>query len=157
MKGVLMMQWTSLPVRLPADVLGQLEEQLQTINRGHSVPVSLNELVVEILRSCCSNDLNQGNVPNEAANGQDTPVHISSSGLTLHAAIEQVLKESGRSMRFADIREVIVRRDLYREGNGGPPSHQQIRARVQNYPKLFVIDRSKDPQEVSLEFEYEDE
>lgn len=153
-----MMEWTSLPVRLPADVLGQLEEQLQTVNRGHSVPVSLNELVVEILRSYCSNDRNQGNVPNEAVSGQDTPLHTSGSGLTLHAALAQVLNESRRPMRFTDIREEIIRRDLYREGNGGPPSHQQIRARVQNYPKIFVIDRSKDPQEVRLlVWDFEDE
>lgn len=143
------MQWVTVPVRMPAQVLEQLEEHLQVLNQEHSVPVSLNELVVEVLRSFCSRQ-HSGNVSGDTDREKDMSLRSASPNLTLNAAIEQVLTGSGRPMRFADIREEIIRRDLYREGNGGPPSHQQIRARVQNYPKKFVIDRSKDPQEVKL-------
>jgi hypothetical protein len=72
------------------------------------------------------------------------------SGLTLHGALEVVLRKAGRPLKFGELRTRVIQQNLYQEGDGSDVSHQQVRARVSHYPRIFRIDRSKDPQEVSL-------
>ena len=58
-------------------------------------------------------------------------------GVTLHEAIALVLLESGEPRSVVDIQRGIVEGDLYRRGDGDPPTQNQIHARVSNYPDLF--------------------
>jgi hypothetical protein len=57
--------------------------------------------------------------------------------LTLHAAMEQVLREHG-PMKVADIAQVIAERGMYQRKDGKPAGPHQIHARVHNYPDTFV-------------------
>ncbi len=57
--------------------------------------------------------------------------------MTLHEAIELVLKENKRPMSAKDIADEINNRNLYQRGDGNPVPTSQIHARVKNYPLLF--------------------
>jgi hypothetical protein len=57
--------------------------------------------------------------------------------MTLHEAIEQTLKQSGKSMTASEIANEINRTKLYSRADGGPIPSSQIGARVKNYPQWF--------------------
>jgi len=57
--------------------------------------------------------------------------------MTLHEAIEKVLKESGRPMSAAEIADVVNKQGLYSRGDKNPVPSSQIHARVKNYPSWF--------------------
>ncbi len=62
----------------------------------------------------------------------------SSGSLSLHGAMELVLREhGGGGMKPADLAEEIERRGLYRRRDGLPAGSGQVQARVSNYPRLF--------------------
>lgn len=61
----------------------------------------------------------------------------STAGLTLHAAMELVLREWGPT-RITKLAEEIEKRGLYRRRDGKAPGPHQIHARVHNYPGRFV-------------------
>ena len=58
--------------------------------------------------------------------------------MTLHEAIEKVLKDSGRPMTAKEIADLINAKMLYIRGDKNPVPGSQIHARVKNYPHLFV-------------------
>lgn len=58
--------------------------------------------------------------------------------MTLHEAMEQVLKEEGRPMTRQELADAINEQDLYQRGDGYPVPPNQIGARAKNYPYLFV-------------------
>jgi hypothetical protein len=60
------------------------------------------------------------------------------SGLTLHDAMVEVLKNNAVGMmRAGDLAAEINRQRLYRMRDGRPVEPQQIHARVGHYPQLF--------------------
>lgn len=59
--------------------------------------------------------------------------------MTLHSAIEQVLRESRRPMKSAELAEIINSRKLYVKSDNTNVSPSQITARVSKYQDLFKI------------------
>lgn len=57
--------------------------------------------------------------------------------MTLHEAIEEVLKENGSGLKAREIADRINDRKLYQRGDKAPLPTSQIHARVKNYPRLF--------------------
>ncbi len=61
------------------------------------------------------------------------------SQYTLHEAMKIVLMEKdNKKMHAADLAEEIFKRGLYFKKDGGKARYNQIRARANNYPDLFV-------------------
>ncbi|ASO05108.1 GIY-YIG nuclease family protein [Arenibacter algicola] len=58
--------------------------------------------------------------------------------MTLHEAIQQVLKEKARWMSASEIAEILNRNGLYCKSDGSKIKGGQISARVNNYPQLFT-------------------
>ena len=58
--------------------------------------------------------------------------------MTLHEAMEHVLKEEGRPMTRQELADAINEQDLYQRGDGYLVPSNQIGARAKNYPYLFV-------------------
>lgn len=58
--------------------------------------------------------------------------------MTLHEAIEKVLKNKGRSMTAREIADEINAAGLYKRKDGNPVPTSQIHARISNYPAKFV-------------------
>lgn len=58
--------------------------------------------------------------------------------LTLHAAIEGVLADTGQSMTSRGIADVVNEQCLYVRGDGQPVPTSQISARIRKYPALFT-------------------
>lgn len=66
-----------------------------------------------------------------------------SERMTLHAAMQKVLKESATGkLRASEIIAEIDRLNLYRMKDGRIPESQQIHARASHYPNLFGKDGS---------------
>lgn len=57
--------------------------------------------------------------------------------MTLHEAIEKVLKNNGSEMSAKEIAVEINKQKLYQRGDGNPVPSSQIHARVKNYMHLF--------------------
>ena len=57
--------------------------------------------------------------------------------MTLHEAIEQLLKQSGRSMTTTEIAKELNRNQLYQKKDGSAIDPFQIHGRTKNYPHLF--------------------
>lgn len=58
--------------------------------------------------------------------------------MTLHEAIEVVLKQSGRPMTAAEIAQLINQKRLYSREDGKLLPSSQVSARVKNYPRWFA-------------------
>ncbi|PKN85273.1 MAG: hypothetical protein CVU46_11630 [Chloroflexi bacterium HGW-Chloroflexi-8] len=58
--------------------------------------------------------------------------------MTLHAAIIKVLQENMRPMTSSEIAPIINKRKLYIRNDGDDVKPQQISARINHYPKLFI-------------------
>ena len=58
--------------------------------------------------------------------------------MTLHEAIQLILKEKARSMSASEIAEILNRNGLYCKSDGSLIKGGQISARVNNYPQLFT-------------------
>jgi hypothetical protein len=64
--------------------------------------------------------------------------------LTLHAALELVLREHGNDwMEVRDLARIVNERDLYRKQDGSRVEANQIHARTTNYADVFEKDRSR--------------
>lgn len=64
-----------------------------------------------------------------------------SQRLTLHAAIQKVIQESGKDwMTVREIADEINERGLYSKRDGSAVETNQIHARVKNYEKIFKRD-----------------
>ena len=63
--------------------------------------------------------------------------------MTLHEAMEQVLRETGHPMTRQELADAINEQGLYQRGDGNPLPASQIGARAKNYPHLFVKVGSK--------------
>jgi hypothetical protein len=61
----------------------------------------------------------------------------SDSQLTLHAAMERVLTDAGRSMRSRELADTINVMGLYRRRDRSPVAAGQITARAHRYPAIF--------------------
>lgn len=70
--------------------------------------------------------------------------------MTLHEAIEKVLREAGRPLTFTEIAKAVNKDGLYSRKDRKPVPASQISARVKNYPSLFDVNRKKSPAFVSL-------
>jgi antitoxin Phd len=61
------------------------------------------------------------------------------SQYTLHEAMKIVLLEKeSKKMHAAELSEEIFKRGLYYKKDGGKARYNQIRARANNYPDLFI-------------------
>ena len=58
--------------------------------------------------------------------------------MTLHEAIEKILKDSGKPMSANIIADLINKGNLYIRGDKTPVPSSQIHARVNNYPQWFI-------------------
>ncbi|MBN1184000.1 MAG: N-6 DNA methylase [Bacteroidales bacterium] len=58
--------------------------------------------------------------------------------MTLHEAIEKVLKEAGKPLSAREIADKINEKKLYFRGDREPVPSSQIHARVKNYPAWFM-------------------
>lgn len=65
------------------------------------------------------------------------PVTDSESPLTLHAAMERVLREAGHSMRSRELADTINVMGLYHRRDRSPVPAGQITARAHRYPAIF--------------------
>lgn len=72
------------------------------------------------------------------------------SDMTLHEAIEKVLREESAALTFTEIAKLVNKRGLYVRKDGKPVPASQISARVKNYPHLFDIDRNVSPIKIKL-------
>jgi hypothetical protein len=61
-----------------------------------------------------------------------------SADVTLHSAIEEVLKSAGRALTAREVADEVNRRGLYVRGDGTPLPPGQVSARVRKYPGLFA-------------------
>lgn len=60
--------------------------------------------------------------------------------MTLHEAIEQVIREIKRPMKAVEIANIINTRGLYKKGDHSLVTQSQISARINKYPDLFKTD-----------------
>ena len=72
------------------------------------------------------------------------------SNMTLHQAIEKVLREESAALTFTEIAKLVNKQGLYVRKDGKPVPASQISARVKNYPLLFEIDRNVSPVKIKL-------
>lgn len=70
--------------------------------------------------------------------------------MTLHEAIEEVIRNSDQPLTFAQVANLINDRELYIRKDGMPVPTSQISARVKNYPHLFVVNRETSPMTITL-------
>lgn len=64
--------------------------------------------------------------------------------LTLHVALEQVLRENGnRWMTVRELADEVNRRNLYRKKDGSLVEPNQVHARAKNYDEVFEKDGSR--------------
>ena len=63
--------------------------------------------------------------------------------MTLHEAIQIVLREKGRIMTTQEIANELNQRKLYTKRDGSDITAFQIHGRTKNYPHLFTRDGSK--------------
>ena len=63
--------------------------------------------------------------------------------MTLHEAIEKLLKQKGRSMTTSEIADALNKNKWYTKKNGSLICDFQIHGRTHNYSKLFNRDGSK--------------
>jgi hypothetical protein len=57
--------------------------------------------------------------------------------MTLHEAIEKVLKENGKPLKPTEIAEILNDKEIYQKGDKSRIQSGQISARVNNYPSYF--------------------
>jgi type I restriction enzyme M protein len=62
--------------------------------------------------------------------------------MTLHDAIEKILRETRKSLKAAEIAETINSRRIYIKGDNTNVTSSQVLARVTKYPNLFRIDEN---------------
>ena len=62
--------------------------------------------------------------------------------MTLHAAIQELLSETGRPMTSAEIAKEINERRSYAKRDGSKIDSFQIHGRTKNYPQIFTRDGS---------------
>jgi hypothetical protein len=61
-----------------------------------------------------------------------------SKPMTLHAAIEKLLQESGRPLTTREIADRLNKNNWYRKKDGSKITDFQIHGRTRNYPQLFT-------------------
>ena len=64
--------------------------------------------------------------------------------MTLHEAMIKYLNEVGRGLTSSEIAEAINKNGTYEKKDKSQITSSQIHARVNKYPHLFSIDKSKD-------------
>ena len=57
--------------------------------------------------------------------------------MTLHEAIEKLLKEKGRSMTTSEITDELNDNQWYTKGNGSKICEFQVHGRTRNFTRLF--------------------
>jgi hypothetical protein len=73
-----------------------------------------------------------------AGSGPERDPELGSSGrLTLHGAMQAVLREHPEGLPVPELAAEIEKRDLYRRRDNLAPGPHQVHARVHNYPQLF--------------------
>lgn len=63
--------------------------------------------------------------------------------MTLHEAIEKLLKEKGRSMTTSEITEALNENRWFTKKDGSEICQFQVHGRTHNYSKLFDRDGAK--------------
>lgn len=63
--------------------------------------------------------------------------------MTLHEAIEEVIKIQVSPATIQEITDIINQRNLYKRGDGKPLQSNQVAARINNYPLLFEINEKR--------------
>lgn len=58
--------------------------------------------------------------------------------MTLHSAIQEVLRAAGHPLTTQEIADAVNNRGLYMRGDGEPLPPSQVSARVRNYPEIFI-------------------
>jgi HB1, ASXL, restriction endonuclease HTH domain len=57
--------------------------------------------------------------------------------MTLHEAIEEILKDNGQPMTTQEIADELNEKGLYQRGDGNPITRKQVSARISKYQHLF--------------------
>lgn len=70
--------------------------------------------------------------------------------MTLHEAIENLLRETRRPMSAREIADGLNSNKWYVKGDQTPMKTNQITARVDDHHELFEIDRSESPHKIKL-------
>lgn len=70
--------------------------------------------------------------------------------MTLHEAIEKLLKQTGKSMTANEIADALNKNKWYVKDDNSKIEQNQITARVNKYEKLFNVNRSYSPQRIGL-------
>ena len=95
-------------------------------------------------------DIEKPIIPEQQENENSMSNNINRPTMTLHEAIEIVLRAESRPLTFTETAKLINRQGLYSRKDGKPVPASQISARVKNYPSLFTVDRSVSPSTISL-------
>lgn len=62
--------------------------------------------------------------------------------MTLHEAIEKLLKEEGRSMSTAEITDLLNEKGWFKKKDGSAICEFQVHGRTHSFPSLFKRDGS---------------
>ena len=76
---------------------------------------------------------------------------IPKNTMTLHEAIQEVIRRSGRPLTFSEIARMINQQKLYSRKDGQPVPASQISARVKNYPQIFSVNTETSPATVKID------
>lgn len=93
--------------------------------------------------------LNMDNIEEKQDKKIQKPIK-SDNSMTLHEAIESVLRNHDYPLTFTEIANLINEQSLYFRKDGKPVQAGQISARIRHYPQLFEIIRGATPQRVKL-------
>lgn len=70
--------------------------------------------------------------------------------MTLHEAIEKILKQKGQAMTAREIADELKINKWYLKNDKSEIKTSQITARVDDHHELFIIDRSSSPHVIKL-------
>ena len=82
--------------------------------------------------------------------GVDPALFAFLSGPDLHDVIAEVLKKAGKPLTVAEITVKVNELGTYKRYDGQPVGTSQVSARINNYPLMFVKDKSFRPMKISL-------
>jgi len=63
--------------------------------------------------------------------------------MTLHEAIQQILRENNRAMSSIEITQALNEQNLYQRGDDGDIPNFQVDLRVRKYLNIFLITNDK--------------
>lgn len=144
-------------MNVPVDLLEQLKSLKKAYLVCYGKSVSYEEMIRSLIDGLQFSDpklFTYYRMIREVEYDQVPEVQIKDVGqlgkLTLHQAIVEVLKQTGRPMTTTEIASVINTSRLYTRADNLPVPSAQISARISHYPSLFSVNRAASPKTVWL-------